>query len=193
MKQKEPLAPHAHTPATTGNPLEQARQAQLRRTFAPSLIVLCLVFLGLLFGLSKYTRFAEDPAGQIEQYYQWVSNGTGILVSMRLAWTVAWVISSVIGGGSQQEPWQLWAFPVHSQSWWDARLMFSFCFCCCHVFEQRIWPLFDTKSGTARCCGCCALVTPPHALALAVKADGCQAAHRQTSSRDRLCFISAIR
>ncbi len=52
----------------------ELREAQLRITFAPSLIALAVVLAGFLFGLSNFARYADDPAEQIAQYYQWVSH-----------------------------------------------------------------------------------------------------------------------
>lgn len=52
--------------------LEVAREAQAKRVFCPSLLAFALVFLGLLFGLTKYTQYdVESAKRQIEQYYHW--------------------------------------------------------------------------------------------------------------------------
>ncbi len=53
---------------------EDVRAAQMTRSFSPSLVAMACVFLGLLFGLSKFTTYGEHPERQIEQYYQWVSD-----------------------------------------------------------------------------------------------------------------------
>ena len=56
------------SPAACG----ELRQEQMLKTFVPSLIAFCCIFVALVFGVSKYTAFPEDPQGQIDKYYQWV-------------------------------------------------------------------------------------------------------------------------
>ncbi len=51
---------------------KETRSTQLSTNFSAALTLLGCVYVGLLLGLSQYTSLADDPEGQVNQYYQYL-------------------------------------------------------------------------------------------------------------------------